>query len=99
MHPDALEERHVPGQERLADVEARELFAFEDDRAMAHPGHQRRECGSAGSAAANDRVDLGGEGPGTRILLPETVHRHAVIIHASCRKIVPIDDLSTCRSG
>src|SRR5664279_2138440 len=44
---------------------------------MAHPGHQRRESGAAGAPAADDRVGLGGEDPRTRILLPETVHRHA----------------------
>jgi len=50
----AIEGRHAVGQERLADVKAREFFALEDDDAASGLGEQAGG-GAAGGAATDNR--------------------------------------------
>ena len=62
QHAEALEQRHVPGQQRFADVEARKALALEHGDGEALADEQRGEGRAGRAAAADDGIDGGGDG-------------------------------------
>src|SRR5205823_370920 len=53
-HAEAVESCHAEGQERLADMKAREFLALQNDDAPSRSRQQRRR-GAAGRATADNR--------------------------------------------
>jgi len=54
---DALQERNIPRQQRLADMKAGKSLALEEDHPIPLSRQKRRESGSGRAAAADNGID------------------------------------------